>query len=68
MNKKLRPLTLKDIEEYEWVDVSAVGDEHPVWIRGVKKTHPPADGFVYKEVTRYKDAEMRWERVYTYED
>lgn len=68
MPRKLRPLTQKDLDEYEWVDVSAQGDENPIWIRGIKKTHKPNDGFIYTEDTRMGDTEKKWKRVFTYAD
>lgn len=68
MIRPLRPLTQKDLEDYEWIDVSSQGEDRPIWIRGGKKTSPPNDGFVYKENTRFNDTERKWERVYTYDE
>ena len=58
---------MKDITQDEWgrFEWIPVGDN--VYIKGVEKTDPPDDGFVYVDVTRYGDSVQRWERAQMYD-
>lgn len=68
MTKQLRPITKEEWEQYAWVEATGFGGDpdRPVFIRGIKYTEPPDDGYVYKERTRLGDSEQRWVRAMTY--
>lgn len=64
----LRDITQKEWKEYEWAEVSEFGSEHPIFIKGIKKTQPPNDGYMYRECTKIGDAEQKWERLHTIQE
>jgi hypothetical protein len=63
--QKMRDITEKEWREYQWVEVTTFGDAERVFLRGVKYTQPPKDGFHYEEDTRVGDKEQRWTRAVT---
>lgn len=62
---KLRDITVDEWERYEWTEIWSVGEPEPIYIRGVEKTTPPDDGYMYTETTRFGDARQRWSRRQT---
>ncbi len=52
-------ITLEEWNQYEWLHVG--GGEY---IRGIKNTNPPDDGYAYTDVTTCSDAERKWARSY----
>lgn len=61
---EIRAITKAEWDKYEWIEVTRFCDAVPVFIRGSKKTEPPDDGFVYREVTKLLDSEQSWQRIY----
>ena len=63
----LRPITEGEWREYEWHEITALGDADRIYVRGRRLTDPPrGDGFVYVEALgRLGDAEQRWQRAMT---
>lgn len=60
---KFRDITQAEWDEYEWIEVSEMGEKF--FIRGLKRTQPPQDGFVYVDDTRLGDSERKWRRAKT---
>lgn len=63
-----RDITESEWNEYEWTEVTTVEDRKDrvrVFIRGVKYTRPPNDGYHYEEITAYGDTEQKWVRAKT---
>ena len=57
-----RPITKEDWEKHRWIDACA-GSNASIFIRGIKKTEPPDDGYVYVDVTTLADSEQKWRRA-----
>ena len=55
-------ITQEDWDAYDW---HYAGDG--IYIRGVKKTDPPDDGFVYVDVTTFSSPEQIWRRAQRYD-
>ena len=53
-----REITEADWDAYDWIEVGA-----GQYVRGVKYTDPPNDGYRYVDVTRYGDAVQKWARA-----
>jgi hypothetical protein len=61
---RYKEITEDEWNEYEWIEVNQYGNEK-FYLRGVKRTQPPQDGYHYEDVTKYGDSEQRWERAKT---
>jgi hypothetical protein len=62
-----RDITLVEWNKYEWVEVSEMGADSPLYMRGVEKTPKPNDGYVYEDWTKLGDAKQVWKRIQTIE-
>jgi hypothetical protein len=62
----LRDISVDEWNEFDWTELGEWGRSPRVFIKGARKTNPPQDGYVYKDCTRFGDAEQRWERAKTY--
>jgi hypothetical protein len=65
---KLRPITIKEWERYEWIDATSIGDLDPVFVRGFERTSPPDDGFIYVDKTPPESKVQTWKRIMTFKD
>lgn len=56
-----RPITEEEWCAYHWLEVEAVGDGRRIFLRGLKKTSPPDDGYAYIQAPiRFGDTEEKW--------
>jgi hypothetical protein len=53
-----RDITKQEWSEYQWIRV--MGNQ---FVRGIKYTRPPEDGYEYTEVTTFGDSEQKWSRI-----
>jgi len=53
-----RHITKEEWRAYKWI---RVGEAR--FLRGIKITQPPDDGYEYVEVTTFSDTEQKWARV-----
>lgn len=63
----LREITEQEWSEYEWICLEGY-DGKPVYLRGVKRTYPPEDGYHYVESTTARDTERKWSRALTFDE
>lgn len=64
MSYQLRDITLEEWEQYEWTPVTLAG-VGTIYLRGVKRTQLPNDGYKYIESTTFGDTEQKWTRAKT---
>ena len=57
------PITEQEWNDYEWIET----EKKDVFIRGIRKTDPPDDGYHYVEITTFSDTEQKWARAVFYE-
>lgn len=62
MNKKIHEITIDEWSQFDWIQV--LQNTPNYFIRGIKKTQPPNDGYKYIEITTYADSEQKWARAY----
>ena len=63
----LRDITEREWREYEWHEVTALGDTDRVFICGRRLTRrPQEDGYVYVEAFTAGDEEQLWVRAKTF--
>jgi hypothetical protein len=63
---EMRPITQEEWCAYYWIEVDVAGDGRRIFLRGLKKTTPPGDGFAYVQAPiRCGDTEERWVRAET---
>jgi hypothetical protein len=62
----LRPITPDEWDAYEWYPLSRSGGPPAEYLRGLKKTEPPNDGYLYDRAPALPDdTEVRWVRRVT---
>jgi len=61
----LKPITRDDWNKIEFIEVPMDSDTD-VFIRGIRQTRPPDDGYEYMEVTTLSDKEQKWARMMEY--
>lgn len=64
----VREITKEEWEAYKWEGVRDYIYDSMIWIRGVKRTQPPDDGYEYEEVTHPVDTEQKWARRVTVDE
>ena len=64
--QRTRPITEEEWCAYHWLEVEAVEDGRRIFLRGLKKTTPPNDGYVYVQAPiQIGDTEEKWVRAET---
>lgn len=61
--KVLVDITEEEWQQYQWHHIGG-----GIYLRGVKYTQPPQDGYHYVEVTTFGDKEQKWIRARRYEE
>lgn len=59
-------MTDAEWDQCDWIEITSTEDAKDglrAFIRGVKYTQPPNDGFHYEEVTKLGDEEQKWKRA-----
>lgn len=65
--KDRHEITQAEWDAYDWLEVTTIGGEPGQYTRGLRRTAPPQDGYVYvRAPERPGDTEYRWARAWTW--